>query len=207
MKIDIQVDEGNITESLAGLSGQMRFAMSKALNTTATDAQRAIQDSLTAHFTLRRPDFIKRTIKRNKDDFATKENLVASVRVDPDRDFLAKFEENSEKVPTHGRKVIAIPTEAVRRTKASIIASQDRPARIMATRNTEAGRAFIIGNAMYRVLGRGKRAVLQRVYTLKPRVGIRQRLGFVETANAAVSRTWEQNVSDAIAHVLSTLRL
>jgi len=201
MRFDVQVDAGDVVEQLAGLDGQMRFAMSKALNATANDAQRAIQDSLASRFTLRRPEFIKRTIKRNKGDFATKEMLVASVRIDPTRDLLAKFEDGGMKVPTNGR-AIAIPTEHVRRTKAQIVQASQRPRPLIAS-----GKGFSKSGRLLMRIGRGARAMLRTAYVFKARVRIPKRLGFVDTATTSVDRTWEARTRAAIDSVLASLRL
>lgn len=207
MEINIQIDTSTVRAQLVGLERQIPFVVSKALNSVANDGQRAVQDSLSAHFTLRRGEFIRRTIKRQTPgDFATKTNLQAIVRVDPQRDFLEKFEEDSEKVPQRGRKMIAIPTAAVRRTKSDIIRAADRPRAILSQVNQDAGRAFILNGAIYRVIGRGRRALLQKVYTLKARVGIRARLRFRETVNTAVDRQWEARALEAIDRALATLR-
>lgn len=200
MRFDIQVDSKDVTESLAGLSRQMPFAMSKALNDVANDAQRSIQDTLAQHFILRRPDFIKRTIKRNREDFATKEKLVAVVRVDPQRDILAKFEDGGTKTPQSG-KAIALPTEAVRRTKAQIISKAQRPRPLIAS-----GKAFSKGGRLIMRIGRGVGALLRTAYVFKRSVKIPKRLGFVETANKAIDAHWIRRAEDAIARAIATMR-
>lgn len=200
MRFDIQVDATEIIDSLRGMEGQMRFAMSKALNDTANDAQKAIQDGLGQRFTLRRPDFVKRTIKRNREDFATKEKLEAVVRIDPTRDVLAKHESGGTKTPRAGR-AIALPTEHVRRTKAQIIGKAQRPKALLAT-----GKAFAKGAQLLTRVGRGAKALLRVAYVFKPSVQIKPTLGFVDTANKAVDRQWAQRAQAAIDRVIATLR-
>lgn len=200
MRYDIQVDAKDVIQGLKGLEGQMRFAMSKALNDTANDAQRAIQDSLSQRFTLRRPEFIKRTIKRERKDMATKDNLVAVVRIDPTRDVLAKFEDGGTKTPTSG-KAIALPTEAVRRTKAQIITKTQRPKALLAS-----GKAFSKGGRLLMKIGRGVGAALRTAYVFKASVKIPKRLGFVDTANAAVDANWVRRAEAAIARAIATMR-
>lgn len=201
MKIDIRVDATHVINNLAGLGGQMRFAMSKALNDTANDAQRAIQDSLSQRFTLRRPDFIRRTIKRERpNDFATKDKLEAVVRIDPTRDVLAKFEDGGTKTPTQG-KAIALPTEAVRRTKAQIIQKSQRPRALVA-----AGRAFSKGGQLILKARRGVGAALRVAYIFKASVRIPKRLAFVDTATRTVDRQWQQRAMDAVSRAIATMR-
>lgn len=200
MKIDIQVDATKIIDSLRGMEGQMRFAMSKALNDTANDAQKAIQDGLGQRFTLRRPEFIKRTIKRERQDFATKEKLEAVVRIDPARDVLAKHEAGGTKTPTKGR-AIALPTEHVRRTKAQIIGKAQRPKALLAS-----GKAFTKAGQLMARVGRGAKALLRVAYVFKPSVQIKPSLGFIDTGNKAVDRHWAQRAQAAIDRVIATLR-
>jgi hypothetical protein len=75
---------------------QIPFAMMKTLNNTAEDVQAEQQEHIARKFTLRRPTFILNTVKINRGDFATKDNLRAIVRIDPDRDVLSKFEDRGQ---------------------------------------------------------------------------------------------------------------
>lgn len=200
MRYDVTVDQKAVTKALKGLESQMPFAMSKALNDVANDAQRSIQDGLSQHFTLRRPEFIRKTIKRERDDFATKTKLEAVVRIDPKRNMLAKFEDGGTKTPTTG-KAIAIPTENVRRTKAQIIGQAQRPAWLIAT-----GKGISYGGRLLLKKGRGRAARLLTGYVFKRSVRIPKSLGFVQTANTAVQRHWVQRAEAAVARALATLR-
>jgi hypothetical protein len=105
---------------------QMPYAVMKALNETATDFQKMQRQSLNQDFTLRRKEFIDRTIKIEKGNFATKDNLRVIVNIDPQRDVLSKFEKGGEKEPTRGGKSIALPI-TVRRSKTDIIKKAERP--------------------------------------------------------------------------------
>ena len=85
---------------ISGFREQLPYALALAINDTVNQAQAAIQTSLPTDFTLRRASFITNTIYRQLGrDFATKANLVGTVRVNPDRDFLAKFETEAVKTP------------------------------------------------------------------------------------------------------------
>lgn len=198
--INVQVDEKAVVDALKAFEKQIPFAMSKALNDTANDAQKAIQDSLQQRFTLRRPDFIKRTIKRNREDFATKTKLEAVVRIDPTRDMLAKFEDGGTKTPRSGA-AIAIPTENVRRTKAQIVSESQRPKWLIAT-----GKGISYGGKLLLKKGRGRGARLLVGYIFKKAVRIPRSLGFVATATTAVDRHWVRRAEDAVARTLQTLR-
>jgi len=201
MNLDIRVDAAAVTKALGELQKQARFATSKALNDTANDAQRAIQDSLAQKFTLRRPDFIKRTIKRERpNDFATKDNLVATVRVDPKRDILAKFEDGGEKVPTKG-KALAIPTLSVRRTKADVIQKSQRPRALLSS-----GKAFVRGAAIVQKARRVAGGLGRILYIFKARVRIDNRLHFVDTATQSVEATWAARAIAAVDRAINTIR-
>ncbi len=199
--LSITVDHAAVTRALGDLQRQIPFATAKALNDVANDAQRAIQGGLAQRFTLRRPDFILRTIKRERPaDFASKTSLVATVRVDPRRDILAKFEEGGTKAPVSGR-AIAIPTSQVRRTKAQLVQKSQRPRALLAS-----GRAFSKDGKLLVRVGRGAKALLRAAYIFKPAVRIPRRLGFVETATATVDRQWESRASEAVARAVATMR-
>lgn len=200
MRYDVTVDAKEITQALAGLEGQIRFATSKAVNDVRGDAQRAIQDSLGGRFTLRRAAFVKRTIKSNREDFSTKEKLEAVVRVDPEHDFLAKFEDGGAKTPRTGR-AIAIPTEHVRRTKAQIVSKSQRPRPLIA-----AGKAFSKAGRLLLKIGRGAGGRLVTGYVFKASVRIPKRLGFVDTATRAVDQHWQARATAAIERAVSTMR-
>lgn len=200
MRLDVQVDHKAVTDALREFGRQIPFAMAKALNDVANDAQKDIQNSLPQRFTLRRPDFIKRTIKRDRADFATKSKLEATVRVDPARDVLAKFEAGGTKTPIAGR-AIAIPTENVRRTKTQLISEANRPAMLIATGKGISHRGLLLLKK-----GRGRAARFLTAYVFKRSVRIPKTLGFVETANAAVDRNWVRRAEAAVERAIGTMR-
>jgi len=119
--LDIQVTD-NATPLVEMAIKQMPFTIATALNATANHAQDAIRQHATEAFTLRRQEFMLRTIKREGGiggDFATKDNPVARVRLaQPGQDFrtplFAKFEVGGEIVHLDRDKPIAIPTQAIR---------------------------------------------------------------------------------------------
>lgn len=99
---------------LRTLPANALFGASVGLNRTANEMQDAIREGLGSRFTLRRKAFIQQTIYRKPGpdgDFATKDRLVAGVRINPERDILAKFEAGGQKTPREG-KSIAVPLGA-----------------------------------------------------------------------------------------------
>lgn len=97
---------------LSTLGAKARFGASVGLNRTANEVQDEVRKGLSGQFTLRRKAFIENTIYRKpREDFATKDNLKAGVRINPERDVLAKFEDGGSKTPREG-KSIAVPLGA-----------------------------------------------------------------------------------------------
>ena len=109
MRVDIVVDTKGVLTGLERLSRQVPFAISKAMNESLKGAQKDIRATLPGHFTLRRKQFVERTVKIT--EFATKRKQVARLAVDPTRDILAKFEEDTRKQGQEG-KSLAVPIDA-----------------------------------------------------------------------------------------------
>lgn len=207
MEITIHVDPTVVRRQLQGMAKQAPFATALALNNVANDAQKAMQESLASRFVLRRPDFMKRTIKRERaTDFARKDRLEAIVRVDPQRNLLAKFEQGGEKVPTQGGKSIAIPTTKVRRTKAEIVQKSQRPRALLASRNAQLGRVFVKDGTLRRTIGRGVARVTQVLYLFKAKVRIPKMLGFARTVGDAVEARWDTRAEEAVNRAIETAR-
>lgn len=81
---DVTVDAADALSYLQRLSRQVPYAVSKTLNDLANVVQAEERLELRRTFTIApaRLLFIERLIKRTKDDRATKENLVAAVRIE-----------------------------------------------------------------------------------------------------------------------------
>lgn len=202
--IDISVDVGSLTRQLTSIEQkQIPFAAMKSVNELATtfqDVER--KDVLAKKFTLRRPEFIKRTIKIERGNFATRDNLRAIVGVDPTRDLLSKFEKDGEKKPREGRS-IAIPVGA-RRNKADIVPQSQRPRALGLTDVSSKGgvrvakgdrRAFLIARAdgtggIFQRVGRGKNSTIKELFAFKPKVPIKNRLDFAVTARRVAAERW-----------------
>lgn len=109
-----------IDAMLKSLPANAKFGASVGMNRTANEMQDAIRQSLPGHFTLRRRAFIESTVYRKPgEDFASKDHLVAGVRIHDERNVLAKFEAGGFKTPMSG-KTIAIPL-AARPSKGAIV--------------------------------------------------------------------------------------
>ena len=187
-------DSALVREALSDIGRQAPFAMAKALNATANAAQTDVRLKLERgrQFTIRRRDFVLRTIYRQPgQDFATKGALRAVVRVHPDRDFLAQHEEAGRKVPTSGRSV-AVPLYAVKPTDQTVVPKRLRPSALL--RNPQVRRVktptgeYLVRN----VAGRGRGGLrgwrTEFLYRLQPSVPLRPRLGFIANATETIDR-------------------
>lgn len=191
--ISVDVQTQGVVDFLDQFSKQGKLAIVVALNRTADDVQKAVQDSLQDHFTLRRADFIKRTIYRKPgEDFATADHFAARVQVNPDRDVLAKFELGGDKVGATGGRV-AVPID-IRRNKSDIIPRLLRPRALLAS-----GKAFINKQgAILERVGRGNgNSQYLLAYVLKPSVRITPSLGFEATALKTIDERFPINLEGA----------
>jgi hypothetical protein len=212
--IEIKLDAEKWMRQMEGGEKQLPFAMSKALNETATDFQTAERNVIASRFTLRRPDFIKRTIKIERGNFATKANLRAIVNVDEKRDLLSKFEKGGDKQPREGRS-IAIPVEA-RRNKSDIVTKGNRPKAYQlqqVSANVAKGlkRTFLIRSAdgkgaLFQRVGRGKNSTIRNLFSFKSRVPIPKRLSFHDTARKTALTQWPKNMLKAFENAMRTAK-
>lgn len=179
---------------------QAPFAVSRTLNALANETQRTVQNQLGERFTLRRPDFVKRTIYRQPgEDSATKTKLEAAVRVHPDRNFLAKFEDGGEKTAKQGR-MIAIPVD-VRRNKSDIVTKANRPRELL-----RKPKVRIRNDAIVQRMGRAKAAVSRVLYVLKRSVSIEPRLHMADTAKDVVEQQFDRIATEQIEYALKTAK-
>lgn len=191
---------------------QTKYALSLAINNTLNDAQTEVRRTLRAHFTLRRPTFIDRLIKRERTDFAKRDNLVGRLRVTGTGaggravgDLLSKFEEGGTK-EVRGIHV-ALPVEA-KRNKYDIITAANRPRQLI-----DKGKAFILpqksgrGEVVLKRAGRGKNkrnVVLFALEAIRPKIPAT--LGFFKTTGGTVVQRFTAQLTKAIAKARSTAR-
>jgi hypothetical protein len=226
------VDQSGVVGWLSGVRAQLPYATSVAINRTLDTAQAAIRTSLPEHFTIRRKDFIERTIYIGPKDRARKDNLIGTVRVNPERDFLAKFETGGEKHSKSG-KALAVPvirardkTMIIRRSdplalKKLLEAIDARGGKVKQRRKkgqpppTAMGDVFILKTAkgtlvMQRPVSGpdrvGNRSNLKVLYAFKDEVPIDDDLHFAETAMKAAVGVWNKNFLDAIDLAMGTAR-
>lgn len=198
MQVRLELDKAAIDRAFSHLGGDLKFGASVALNRTADDAQTAIRDTLPGRFTLRRPDFILRTIYRQPGlDFASKTKLEAGVRIHPERNYLAKFEAGGRKLP-RGPSLLSIPLKGVRPGAGDVVPRSQRAGRIIDRKTV-----FRYGKFIYRRVGRGRSSSLVKLYYLVPVVPIPASLHFVETARNTFDRRWPENMTGVANKLLS----
>ena len=192
------VNSAEVKAALEAIPGKAHFGASIGLNRTADEIQDEIRKGLDGKFTLRRAEFVKRTIYRKPgEDFASKKKLTAAVRIHDERDFLAKFEKGGRKKPISG-KALAIPQGGVRRNKSDIVTKSQSVRRLI-----ESGKAFVKGDSVFQRTGRGKARRLILAYLFRPSVPIPASLGFEDTARRVADKRLEANVAGAIEIELS----
>jgi hypothetical protein len=191
--IEMQMLGNNeVAEAVKGLGRQIPFARMLILNRLANAAQAETRKGIEARFTLRRRDFVLKTIYRKPgEDFATKTEGESAVRVNDERDFLAKFEEGGEKRPREGSS-IAIPVNA-RRNKSDIVTAANRPRAILNRPNFRK-----TAQAITQRVGRGAKKTSRVWFVLKRRVRIPARLGMALAAKRATERDFARIAAQAI---------
>lgn len=219
LRVELKADE--TLNFLGALERQIPYATSVAINRTLDDAQKAIRVHLREAFHLRRPDFIDRTVYIGREDRARKDNLVGTVRIDPRRDVLAKFEDDTIKRP-RAAKSIAVP-----------VFVQDSPDMILARSNPlnlkqlmraidrrggkfkrEKGqkqrdvqrRAFIVKNARGTFVVGRLGSETRVLYAFKPSVPITPDLNFKRIAFETAEAVWNARAAEAIDLAIQTAR-
>jgi hypothetical protein len=225
IELEVTMDKGpTIETTLLGLGSQMPFIAAKTLNITANKSQDAIQAALPSEFNIRRKTFIENTIYRGRADFATKDNLVAAVRVNPARDFLAKFEDGGEKHSIDGVS-LAVPVQ--RMNVPNLIIGRGDPRavkKVMALIAEQGGKQIgpfkrrgakrAAQQSFFLVHSRkGQTLVMQRdagtvrvLYAFEKSVPIKPQLHFEEIAMKRAVETFDESLTEAIEYAIATMR-
>jgi hypothetical protein len=91
-----------LTELTETKERHIPFAVSRALNLLANDAQNAEREHIQANFKVRRP-WVLQGVYISKADRATKTSWAVTIQIQGDRDFLNRFERGDTKFPLHGK--------------------------------------------------------------------------------------------------------
>lgn len=207
MNITITVDPSKALRQLNDdEKNQIPFALSRAVNSTALDVQRAVRNRQRSIFTLRRPEWADRSVKMVK--FAKKSDPTAQIGIHPPgatgeqrADIIAKFEDQTQKLP-RGR-TIAIPVSArIKRGNTGIISKRDRPKaynfhqqgkRIVGDRGTFVIRKPDGSGMIFQRVGK-KPGTVYALYILARRARIRPNLQFIRSAQSVVDTRFNQHM-------------
>jgi hypothetical protein len=194
---------GDVQRALATMAKQIPYARSRTTNGLALTAQKEIRQELGQHFTLRRPDFLRSSIRVK---LGNKANPVAELGVPPRAgssisENLALQEFGGTERPKHGR-ALAEPLQA-RPTKLAVTPPSRWPGALRrAFKIKTAGQELIlqrVGKAVKQSKRSGKRDPNLRVqWALVPSLEVRPRWGFVakcfevakRDAQALFKREW-----------------
>ena len=196
-----------IKKALQEIGRKAPRALTLTLNKLADDGQKAVQGTLAKSFTLRRAEYVTKTIFRKGDDFATQSRPRAAYGVNPERNILAKFEEDSIKAPMSGRSV-AIPLLAVKPTRESVVS---KGLRISTLRTDPKVRRITTPNGTFlvkekragKVKGVKFGARTDLLYKLVPSVRLSARLNFHATAKRSLDDTFVRTATAGIEAALA----
>lgn len=179
---------------------QFRFAVAKALTTTAKQVQTEVKARMPERFTIRR-NWVVLQLKMKAADKRGLEAIVYH-----NAPFMSMQETGGNKLAK--RRYIAIPTSAVKRTKSQVVAKSDRPQALMAKAKTAIieykGNKWIA--LQKREKGRGEGHKLRLLYLLIPQAHINKRLG-LETDGVRILRAnLAKNLQDAIDYAVRTAK-
>lgn len=198
-----------VNKAMRELGPKSRRALAYALNETANDVQQKIQSGLMSRFTLRRADFVKKTIYRQPSvDFADRNGyeLRAAVRVNPERNFLAQHEEGGTKTARDGG-MVAIPLPAVQPSPSIVVPRSKRPSGM---RNDRRVSKVVLPSGTFLVRhvqgSRNRTARTEFLYELKRSVPLRPRLGFLDTAEKTVNKVYQRQAIMALDFALANWR-
>lgn len=205
--------KGVIGELTSLQQQQLPFAKSLAINKLGEAFQQAERTRLASIFTLRRQDFVFKQGVKRLSGIATKSNPTVIYGMDRKADFLAKFEQDTTKLPTKGQ-FIAIPV-AARKNKRDIVTTPNRPRALLQRFGARkgAGQVFVvekaggkIGPGIYQKTGRQGKGALKALFILKPRVSITPDLSFVDTAKRVAQEQWPSIFDAALQQAIRTAR-
>jgi hypothetical protein len=227
--LDVTTDDrSGIAGYLSGLRAQLPFATAVAINDTLNQVQTAVQKTLSTEFTLRRESFIKQSVFIGPSDRATKDRLVGTVRINPDRNQLAKFEDGGEKTSVTG-KSLAVPI--FRQDDPSLIVGRGDPLSVKALMASIAShrgkvlrprvrkgqlRVAVDPNRVFLVTNGKGTFILQRVgsgrsgnrvlYWFRKEVPVPASLHFDATATATALERWAPNFDRALEFAIMSMR-
>ena len=219
--LKVSIDAEGVIGQLGVIADQIPYATSVAINNTLNDIQKAEREHIHSEFIMRRPDFIDRSVYIGPKDRARKDHLEGTVRINPERDVLAKFEDDTEK-RSQGAAKLAVPVFregdkglVIRRSDQLSIPSlmraiKKRAGQMKAQKGQKQKdvqlKAYITKNARGTFII-GRLGTETRVlYAFKTAVPIAPVLQFKEIAFNTAVANWETRAAEAIMHAIETAR-
>lgn len=202
LSINMTSNASQVQKAMQGLSKQLPFAMSQALNSTAFDIRKQIVDrTYPQSFNVKNKRFANAMFRVEK---ASKRKLSAAVFDRLGKDYMAMQAEGGTKLP-RGRN-IAIPGRANQRTSTGKIPRARQPRQIIAS--GKAYKTTLRGGqqAIVQPQGRGKVKRLKVMYVLEQTARIPKRFDFYEDANTVSRRKFDKNFSKAFARAKATAK-
>lgn len=133
--VGIQVTTTHVKLLMEALARQFPFATYKALNRLVLEAQQHQRTWDRFAFHIRQETYWKLAVKIPKGGFATKTRLEAILAMvppgkTPKPEIFQRQQYGGRRVPVHGRRRLALPTEEVPRTSKDLISRTFRPSRL-----------------------------------------------------------------------------
>jgi hypothetical protein len=202
LNINLTTNASAVQKAMQGLSKQLPFATSVALNSTAFDVrEQIVERTYPKSFTVRNKRFASAMFRVEK---ASKRKLTAAVFDKLGRDYMVKQAEGGIKTPRGTN--IAIPGRLNQRTATGKIPRSRQPRNLL--NNGKAYKTTLRGGqqAIVQPQGRGKSKRLKVMYVLEQRANIPQRFDFYEDASMISRRVFDKNFAKAFARAKRTAR-
>lgn len=202
MEIHARINFKEVESMFANAQKQLPYVLSQTINNTLLDAQQVQQERMLQTFIIRRPNFVKNSIKLSQ--FARKDTLtgileVADVGAKPTADIWERFETGGTKTAKSGK--LAIPTQLVTTSKTGVISKAKRPRNLRNSfkLKTKSGKEMIMQRK-----GRGKNVKVNVAYILAPSVQIDDRLMFIPTVEEVIAQNLGRHFSEAYTRAIIT---
>lgn len=204
MNISIAFDTKALVANLHGLQQELPSVVNNTINGVLREIQTDEVKHINDVFTVRRPAFVKRSVKITK--FSNKQDFKGTIQIadmagKKTADVLNKFEVGGRKTASGGN--LAIPLREARGGKNAIVPSGKRPANLPRSFKLEAhGKTFIAQH-----YGSKKNPKTRFMYALKKSVPIDHRLGFVRIGEATIARELDKHIQAALTRALAKHQL
>jgi hypothetical protein len=187
-----------IEAALQGMSRQIPYATSVAINDLAIEVQKAERQQIRRVFTIRNP-WMEKGPKAVKIDFAKKQKLQA--RIYSNADFLYRHETGEAKKPRGS--YLAVPVPGIKRTRMGAIATSDKP-RAKGTFIINSRKGPIIAQRTSQGRGKSKTSTFRVLFGLEKQARIKPVLHWYEIAQRIVDSQWKAKFSAALERAIRT---